>query len=359
MATVGIVDADLLAGREYRHPNLAAMKLSAYHKRQGNVVSLVPSYQHVTSFDRVFICCVFTDTAGTVPPAILRLPNVQHGGTGFFFDRAPPLPPTIEHSRPDYSLYSLWPRCKDNPYYTDCSIGFLTRGCFRRCKFCVNHNRRRCRKASPLREFYDRQKSKVCLLDDNVLAYKGHRELIEELVHTCERDKNLWEFKQGIDIRLLTPPVANLFDSPSHFGEVIFAFDSIKDTPSVLRGLKVLRKHLPSKGAKAYILCGFEQQGQRDIATVFRRLQILWEYRCLGYLMRYKDCRLAPPVCWRLYTYLAAWINQPGFQRVKSFRAYCEVVGGGALRALRAFEKEHPDTARRCFDLRYHTASSL
>jgi radical SAM superfamily enzyme YgiQ (UPF0313 family) len=73
------------------------------------------------------------------------LSNVQYGGTGFFFDKAPDLPYEIEHSFPDYHLYDKWidekirngKKADYFKYYIDFSIGFTTRGCFRKCDFCV------------------------------------------------------------------------------------------------------------------------------------------------------------------------------------------------------------------------------
>lgn len=82
------------------------------------------------------------------------------GGTGFYFDKAPDLPYEIEHHMPDYHLYDSWIESEiekaklisencDKAFdikkfkiqfkeYLDYSIGFVTRGCFRKCGFCVN-----------------------------------------------------------------------------------------------------------------------------------------------------------------------------------------------------------------------------
>ncbi len=137
---IGIIDAELLANGKHRFPNLAAMKLSAWHKGRGDSVLLLPGYRHAGNFDTVYICCVFTEVAKTILPKILKRPNVRYGGTGFYFDKAPPLPKEVEHSLPDYDLYAGWLQGRVGPnlrYYTDYSVGYLTRGCFRRCKFCI------------------------------------------------------------------------------------------------------------------------------------------------------------------------------------------------------------------------------
>ena len=84
--------------------------------------------------------------------------------------------------------------------YTDYSIGFLTRGCFRKCEFCVNKKYDHVFSHSPLSEFFDKGRKKICLLDDNFLGCPQWRELLKELIATGYPFK----FKQGIDERLLT-----------------------------------------------------------------------------------------------------------------------------------------------------------
>jgi hypothetical protein len=359
--TIGIIDAELLAKGKHRFPNLAAMKLSGYHKQRGDEVFLLTDYRSVSDFDNVYVCCVFTKTAEGIPANVPTLPNVQRGGTGFFFAKAPPLPTAVEHSPPDYDLYHSWLQTQ-NPgpalkYYTDYSMGLLTRGCFRRCLFCINRNAAKAVQASPLNEFYDNSRKRVCLLDDNFLAFQGCDSLLTDLIRTCRRDGKSFEFKQGLDIRLLTPEVAMLLQQAPLCGEIIFAFDSIGDAAQIRRGLAMLRKYMPTKGGKGYLLCGFEDQTWRDIATVFRRLQILWGSKCLGYVMPHEKCRLASPFCRRIYTQLARWCNQPRFQKASSFREFCNTNGGKAVRTMAAFVRAYPDVAGEFFDMRYSVSS--
>ena len=147
---IAIIDADLIYRTKHRFPNLACMKLSAYYKSQGNDVHLKLDYENIDQYDKVFISKVFTDTE--VPPLPTDDPRIKIGGTGFFFDQAPDLPDEIEHHMPDYHLYDDWVsekltaggKRKDFTYYLDYSIGFLTRGCFRQCEFCVNKNYKKC-----------------------------------------------------------------------------------------------------------------------------------------------------------------------------------------------------------------------
>ena len=100
---VAIIDADLIGQTRHRFPNLACMKLSAYWKARGANVELKQDYSLLSTYDRVLVCKVFTDTP--VPDGLSASDRVQLGGTGFFFDKAEPLPSEVEHVMPDYHLY--------------------------------------------------------------------------------------------------------------------------------------------------------------------------------------------------------------------------------------------------------------
>ena len=171
--TVAIIDAEIVGATKHRFPNLCSMKLSAYHKSKGDTVVLKTDYNDLLSYDKCYISKVFTKTC--VPTDVLQLSNVEYGGTGFFYDKAPALPYEIEHMMPDYHLYDSWVqerieqgyKASEFRYYTDYSIGYLTRKCFRQCSFCVNRNYKGVEVASPLEEFMDASRPKLCFLDDN------------------------------------------------------------------------------------------------------------------------------------------------------------------------------------------------
>ena len=157
---IAIIDADLIGRKKHRFPNLACMKISVYYKDLGDEVELKLNYENLEQYDKVFISKVFTDTQ--IDEEILKLDNVEYGGTGFYYDKAPKLPCEIEHHMPDYHLYDDWVEYQLNnkkaskkalKYYTDYSIGFVTRGCFRQCGFCVNKNYKKVEEWSPLEEF--------------------------------------------------------------------------------------------------------------------------------------------------------------------------------------------------------------
>ena len=85
-------------------PNLACMKISGFHKQMGDQIHLLTEYSGFNEFDKVYLSKVFTATR--YPPEVLKMENVEYGGTGFYLDQAPELPYEIEHAMPDYSLYA-------------------------------------------------------------------------------------------------------------------------------------------------------------------------------------------------------------------------------------------------------------
>lgn len=242
---IAIIDADLIGRKAHRFPNLACMKLSGFWKAQGAAVTLKQDYSGLKAFDKVFISKVFTDTP--CPDSVLAFPNVEHGGTGFFYDRAPPLPGEVEHCFPDYHLYDDFVRAELNrgakatalKYYTDYSIGFLTRGCFRKCAFCVNQNYSRVFECSPLQEFVDSERKKICLLDDNFFGCARWKMLLQNLQDSGKP----FQFKQGLDERLLTDEKCKMLFESKYDGAYIFAFDNIEDREIIIEKLRLIRKH--------------------------------------------------------------------------------------------------------------------
>lgn len=381
------------------------MKLSGYYKELGNDVSLKMDYEDLSSYDKVFISKVFTDTP--IDESILKLPNVEYGGTGFFYDKAPKLPLEVEHHMPDYHLYDDWvneklnedgkedeseedraerirKKRKEFTYYLDYSIGFMTRGCIRGCSFCVNKNYRSCELHSNLSEFLDESRPYICLLDDNVLACKDWKKVFEELIATGKK----FQFKQGCDERLLTDEKCEiLFNKSKWIGDRIFAFDNIKDRELIERKLQMIRRHTNDQ-IKFYTFCGYnhdnigvydEEFWVKDIIDLFERIKILMTYGCLPYVMRFKDYELSP---YRgIYITAASWCNQPSFFRKMSFEEFSKARGmsnenykkykmdfdsyladggkkGSCWRYYEEFAEKHPEIAEKYFHMKWNYSNS-
>ena len=179
-------------------PNLALMKLSRHLKAQGGKVTLARGIKALPPAGTVLASAVFSTAGSARRVDLLRRrygAALQVGGSGV--DLGLRLAPEIEALPPDYALY---------PELADRALGFLTRGCPRRCPFCV----------VPVKEGAPRQVSdldtllqgrrKLILLDDNLLAHPAALALLEQM---ARRDLAV-NFNQTLDVRRLTPESAGL-----------------------------------------------------------------------------------------------------------------------------------------------------
>lgn len=329
---VAIIDADLIGLKKHRFPNLACMKISGYYKEIGCKVELKTDYENIDSYDKVFISKVFTDTP--IDEELLNLPNVEYGGTGFYYDKAPNLPCVIEHHMPDYHLYDKWVenqirnggKRKDFEYYLDYSIGFTTRGCFRQCAFCVNKNYKKVENHSPIDEFYDDSRKYICMLDDNILGSPNWKDIFLSL-----QEKNKpFQFKQGMDERILNDEKCEVLLKSKYKGDYIFAFDNIDDKKVIIKKAELIRKYFKSKGQniKFYVLCAFDKNNTynedfwiQDIKDTFERIFILSKYNFKPYIMRYNA--YIDSNYYGTYVNLACWCNQPSLFMNTSYRDFC------------------------------------
>jgi hypothetical protein len=210
-------------------PNLALMKLSRHFKRQGRPVVLQRGIGCAGRADMVFASCVFSKPGSAIRLAVLKKRYgkiLQAGGTGVDLNLR--LPPEIEAESPDFSLY---------PELGERAIGFLTRGCPKKCPFCIVP-----RKEGPPQQVTDldgvlQGRRQLILLDDNLLALPQASALLEEM---ARRELEI-NFNQSLDLRLLTPEIAawlrrircqNLTFSRSNY------YFSLNDA----RGLEALRR---------------------------------------------------------------------------------------------------------------------
>lgn len=365
---IGLIDADLLDNGT-RHPNLVIMKLSGYFKEMGCEVELIENYTRITNnnyegikdYDAIYISKVFDFTE--IDENILKFDNVFFGGTGFYFDGGEDLPYEIEHHMPDYHIYDSFiendtKHKNKNVYwkdYIDYSIGFATRGCFRKCEFCVNKKYDKVHFHSHIKEWLDPERKGIYLWDDNIFGYSKWKEVFDELKET----KKKFQFRQGIDIRLLTDEKAKVLNEAKYNGDIIFAFDHIEERELIEEKLKLWRKY-STKGTKLYVLSGFDGQDEKEIESVFERILIIIKYGCLPYIMRHKDYEKSP---YRgLFVQIARWCNMPQFLKKMTFREFCEANQAhhktkgtlcSSMKALNDFEEKFPEIAAKYFDVRY------
>ena len=365
---IGIIDADLLDGGT-RHPNIALMKISKYYKDNGHNVGLLLNYNSLINYDKVFLSKVFDFTK--IPINIEDYPNIEYGGTGFFFDKAPCLPNDIEHCMPDYHLYDEYIESEINrgikrSYfldYLDYSIGFASKGCFRGCDFCVNRNCKKAIRHAYVKEFIDPSRKYIYLWDDNILGFENWREIFDEL----KEINKPFQFRQGMDLRLMTKEKADVLVNSKYKGDFIFAFDNIDEKEDVISKIKLWKEYYKAKGnTKLYVFCGFDRNDKydsefwkQDIIDTFERIKILMTYGCIPYIMRHKNYEKSP---YRgMYITLARWCNQPSFFKKESLREYVYVTDGSdrenkdyaSKRYIEQFEKEHPEVTKQYYDIKF------
>lgn len=246
---IGLIDVD-----GHNFPNLALMKISAYHKAKGDTVEWCIPLAH---YDIVYQSKVFDDTYSPDIEWIPQADKVIKGGTGYALDNK--LPDEIEHIYPDYSIYP--DLTKDTAY------GFLTRGCPRCCDFCIvaeKEGRKSC-KVADLSEFWRGQK-KIVLLDPNILACKEHHKLLQQLIDS----KAQVNFSQGFDIRLTNEKNIALINQVK-VKDIHFAWDNPKDDlKPYFERYKGLAKHKPhGKYGTVYCLVNNGTTLNQDLYRIY------------------------------------------------------------------------------------------
>ena len=210
--------------------------------------------------------------------------------------------------------------------YLHYSIGFLTRGCVRHCPFYVNKNESKIYPYSNLRDFLDESRPYIYLWDDNFLAAPRTvwRPLLEQLLAT----KRPFQFRQGLDLRLMTEEKAQLLSKANYHGDMLFAFDQWKDREVIQEKLKLWKYYYHKKPTKLYLFCGYEltkdsdDKLYEDVYYLFQRIKILMQYGCLGYVMRHQDYKNHPLS--NIYVQIARWCNQPQFYKKMSFKEFID-----------------------------------
>ena len=285
-----LVDADSKKG----FPNLALMKLSAWHKQQKDSVELIkgtPTTTPLEHYDKVLISCIFYQNKEAVLDYASQFDNVIVGGSGVDIELT--LDNDIEHIMPDYSLYDI-----------DYSLGFTSRGCIRNCGFCIVPDKEGFIKDNaPISEFLHPDHKKVILLDNNFQASPRWRENIDFIV-----EHNLKvNFNQGLDIRLLDKEFAEALTSIKSYSWTFkrkglhFAFDDLRYEKQVWVGIDLLeRVGIDLKDVLFYVLIGFNTTEEEDLY----RINSLYERGVHPYVMPYNQHK----------SKLTRWVNRLYYQ---------------------------------------------
>lgn len=247
---IGLHDAERDTMPKKIFPNFALMKISAFHKAQGDEVEwwngLIDK-----KYDLVYSSSVFDFT-----PKNKYLPlDTIYGGTGYGLYGE--LPAEIDNMFPDYSIY---PAC-------DYAIGFLTRGCINNCSYCIVP-----RKEGVIRPYccwqdiVRKDTNKLHLMDNNILACDYGVEQLRELSNT----DYLIDLNQGMDITLLSDDICKIISEIKWDTYIRFSCDKEYQIPYFEKAVKMFNRHnIPKSKIFIYLLV------QKDLGSAEFRLRAL------------------------------------------------------------------------------------
>jgi len=231
--------------------NLALMKLSAWHKENGDHVSL---NKPLWPADKRYASILFDWNCNNFFAD-------EYAGIGYNFEQ---LSPQIEALRPDYSLFNL-----------DYSLGYTYRYCPRKCPFCKVWKMEKNKSHKSIWDFHSPNMKKICLLNNNTFSDSRWKETFQEI----------WDAKltvideNGYDLRLLNEEKANTLRKTKFQGYIHYAWDQMQDEANIIRGLKIAPK------GHIYVLIGFDTTEEEDIY----RCQKIVDYGHDPYIMPFNQ----------------------------------------------------------------------
>lgn len=256
-------------------PNLALMKVSSFYKRRGgDTVGF-----DVENPDMAYVSVIFRKHKQNADSIceFLRIQNpnivIDVGGPGY--DLKKQLPEEIENCLPDYNLYP----------HIDYAMGFTTRGCIRRCPFCIVPIKEGpLKRIQPIEEIYDPRFKQIKLLDNNVLADMDN---FRHIAQFCIERKIKLDISQGLDARLLTEESAGLLAQIHPMCTFVFAFDSLSYRKYVERAVDLLKKAGVNVRTKVqfYVYCDDSVTGEYGIESALKRCRLLKEMGTNPYVM--------------------------------------------------------------------------
>ena len=236
--------------------NLALMKISAYHKREGDEVLL---NMPIIPADYRYASVLFE-----------RNKNLFHADEyGGPAKNGTKLPYEIERLKPDYGLYAL-----------DFSLGYTYRPCSNTCHFCkvprMNHPDI---EHHSIWEFNDSKFKKICILNNNTFQDPRWKETFKEI---WDADLTVID-ENGYDLRLIDDEKAEALRKTKWYKKLHFAWDRMQDEALILHGIDIIKKY-KFNNARAYVLIGYDTNLKQDIY----RCQKLVDGNITPYIMPYK-----------------------------------------------------------------------
>ncbi len=228
---IGLHDAEMEHIKGKIFPNYALMKISAWHKAQGDNVEW---WNPLKNYDVVYSSKIFDFT-----PENPYLPeNTIRGGTGYAdVPIWQQLRQEVDQLFPDYSIY---PAC-------DYAIGYITRGCPNNCRWCVVPSKEgEIKPYRSWRQLIRPDSKKLVLMDNNILASDFGIAQLESLVGSGYAI----DLNQGMDARLVDERVAKILAGLKWIKYIRFSCDQQAQIEPIMRTAELLGKY----GVKPYRL---------------------------------------------------------------------------------------------------------
>jgi hypothetical protein len=251
------------------------MKISAYYKKQGFRIILSRDIEHIKA-DRYYASAVFSIAPSHEKVAVLKdmyHNNIDIGGSGICLNKR--LPPEIESCFPDYKLYN----------HTAYALGFLTRGCNKRCTFClVPKKEGKVKRTDSFENFVPKGQRNVMLLDDNLLTYPRAKDLLNEMIIK----KYAINFSQSLDIQYVNDHISQLLyrvDSRnSKFTKpmIYFSCNSVKTIKHFVERKNIL-KDFGEDRVSVIAMYGFDTHLSED----YERFAMIKKLRLIPFLQEY------------------------------------------------------------------------
>jgi hypothetical protein len=248
MAKIAVYQVD---GTDYlgvRFPNIALMKISAYHKSIGDSVEWYEGILFASKYDKIYASKIFDFSPMPEIPE-----NMVIGGTGIdFFNN---LPEEIENMPIDWELYP------NTPFH----YGFTMKGCRfneKTCPWCcVPKKEGRPYNYNSIDELLTNPsgKNNLMLLDNDFFGgsdWEANLNRIIELnLKVC--------FVQGLNIRIISEKQAELLSKCRYYNSkfnkryLTFAWDRTEDEKAIYRGIERLNKYgIPPSHQQFFVLIG-------------------------------------------------------------------------------------------------------
>jgi hypothetical protein len=223
--------------------NSAMMRVSSYHKKQGDHAEIYQPVFHRT-YDIVYAFSIFSFTK-----KYYVHDSMNKGGTGFG-DLTKHLPPEIEQEEYDWSLY---PDC-------DFSIVWFSTGCIRACPFCVVQKKEGWIKPVEPKNLNPNGKY-IKVMDNNFFANPKWREAVDQL-----RAWNQPVDFQGVDVRIITEEMCKALNSLTIRKQIKIAWDNPRD--DIVPRIKEMLKFIKPWKIMCYVLIGFWSTPEEDMRRI-------------------------------------------------------------------------------------------